>query len=593
MTQNFSDDFIEVNDKKKIYLCRYLAEFGADYTLVLIHGTAGHGGCYHDFAAHLCAQGVNVYTFDLSGHGRSSGQRGVFTFEEFLEDTRVVTDLAAKETGLPVVVHGASQGGEIAFHALDYCDSVVGGICMNILLSNELPLNRGVRFLRSDFAKLLGRCFGDRLKLPLLKLINFEAAYQEDPGLLGAKKKDPLYVWKYGLKSYLSIFNYTPKILPKANKKPILITVGENDEVVSEAHCRRCFEAIGGPKNFFSFPAGGHQLMMFEKITYARIVDSWIRKNILAKESDWTPQFTDGELRYFSFLKKQTMLDSEGEADYQYSLMDRLLIKISNGAISRGVSYFSNVDCSDQWDFTEKLVSKIDYCAWDFLSDYVPAGGEKNLAVLGCGGGEAIAGLLERHPEFKEWNIVGVDVDFNAVERAKQRFAGQDSIRFIIGDAENSDVVCADSYELIHMHGIFDHCGDHRALLTNLYRGLKPGGRLFYVTPDRNIATWLTFVFFGPLYVFKMYKSIHDFRRFPRPEELNRMFVDIGYKLVQKHGSEELAVMGLDYKRINPFFITKAVSGRKLDEIEYIHSGPNKWLKGYLGEYVGVVEKSA
>jgi alpha-beta hydrolase superfamily lysophospholipase/2-polyprenyl-3-methyl-5-hydroxy-6-metoxy-1,4-benzoquinol methylase len=585
------EDFIEVDDQKKIYVCKRLVDGAADYTLVLLHGTAGHGGCYGEFADHLAERGVNVYTFDFTGHGRTTGPRGIFSFQNFLDDTRLVTDLAARETGLPVVVHGASQGGEVAFHALDYCDNVVGGVCMNILLNNELPLNRGVRFLRSGFARWLGRVFGDQIKLPLLKLINFKAAYQEDPGLLAEKAKDPLYVWRYGLKSYLSVFNYRPAIAAHENSKPILITVGEEDEVVSESHCQACFEVVGGPKNMLSIPGGGHQLMLFEKKTYARLIDSWIRSRVLAKQRSWEPEFLDDERRYFEFLKKQVALDQCGEEGYHYSLLDKLLVKITNGTIDRGVRYFSNTDTSKQWAFTEKLVSKIDYCAWDFLKDYVPENSGRRLAVLGCGSGEAIAGLLERQPRFHDWEIVGIDVDYNAIDRARQRFASQENIRFIVGDAEDEDVVVAEYYNVIHMHGIFDHCGNHRALLANLYRGLKEGGRLFYVTPDRNIATWLTFVYVGPLYVFKMYKSIHDYRRFPRPSELNAMLRGIGYKLVNKIDRDELAVVGLDYKKLNPFAVAKAVKRQDIDDVEYVHGKPKKWLKGFMGEYVGVAEK--
>src|SRR4051812_28687928 len=80
----------------------------AAYALVLVHGTAGHGGCYESFASKMAAHGCNVYAFDLTGHGLSGGSRGNFTFEGFLADVDAVSRWVSERTGLPVVLLGAS-----------------------------------------------------------------------------------------------------------------------------------------------------------------------------------------------------------------------------------------------------------------------------------------------------------------------------------------------------------------------------------------------------------------------------------------------------------------------------------------------------
>ena len=80
-----------------------------------------------------------------------------------------------------------------------------------------------------------------------------------------------------------SVFSYRPTDPAAANAKPVLIACGENDEIVGADHARAYFERIGGPKDLFVMPGGGHQLMLFETEVYSRVVDSWIRERVLAR----------------------------------------------------------------------------------------------------------------------------------------------------------------------------------------------------------------------------------------------------------------------------------------------------------------------
>ena len=285
------DGSIAGSKGKPLFLRRY-EHPNAQYTLLLVHGTAGYSAAYHDFAEQFRRHfPATVWAFDLTGHGRTPGPRGVFTFDDFLEDVRAVADHAAERTGVPVVLHGASQGGEIAFHALARCPRVAGAVCMNILLNDELQMNRAIRLMRSPMMDRLARGLGDRVRVPLRRVIDFKAAYQEDPGLLPEKLIDPLNVWSYGFKSYHSVFNYKPREPCAANTKPVLVACGENDEVVDPGHARACFERIGGPKDLFVMPGGGHQLMIFETDLYSRVLDSWIRERVLGRARSWTAPF--------------------------------------------------------------------------------------------------------------------------------------------------------------------------------------------------------------------------------------------------------------------------------------------------------------
>jgi alpha-beta hydrolase superfamily lysophospholipase/2-polyprenyl-3-methyl-5-hydroxy-6-metoxy-1,4-benzoquinol methylase len=591
------DGSIAGSKGKPLFLKRY-EHPNAQYTLVLVHGTAGYSAAYHDFAEQFRRRfPATVWAFDLTGHGRTPGPRGVFTFEDFLEDVRAVSDHAAERTGLPVVLHGASQGGEIAFHALARCPRVAGAVCMNILLNDELQMNRSIRLMRSAAMDRLARGLGDRVRVPLRWFIDFKAAYQEDPDLLPEKLIDPLNVWSYGFKSYHSVFSYKPDQPAAANTTPVLIACGENDEIVDPNHVRACFERIGGPKDLFVMPGGGHQLMLFETDLYSRVVDSWIRERVLGGARSWAAPLDVEERAYFDFLHRERRSEAGGEPDYRYSWLDKLLTRVHNGTIERGVRYFAQAQASAHWRFTEELVSKIDYVAWQFLRDYLPqsAGTEHSrMAVVGCGSGSAIRGLLEGEPELRQWEIDGFDVDYKAIRAARRSFADAASVQFHVGDIRDPNVMPSDHFDVVYMHGILDHCGEHRAVLANAYRALKPGGRVFYVAPDRNLYTWLAFVTVGPLYVAGMYKSIHDFRRFARPTELSRLLEDVGCRPLRKRGAPQAAaIAGLEYtNRLNLFALRRSFHKRSLSDLTMELTKPRGWLGGrYLGEYVGAAEK--
>lgn len=590
------EEYVPASGDKSIFLRRY-EHPQPEYLLLLVHGTAGHSEVYHDFAEHYRRHHpATIWAFDLSGHGRTSGRRGVFTFEDFLDDTRTVAQYA-HATGVPVVLHGSSQGGEIAFHALERCPQVAGGVCMNILLNDELQMSRAIRLMRSRPARRLAGALGDRVRIPLRRFVDFEAAYQDDPDLLPQKLADPHYVWSYGLKSYHSVFNHTPSQPAAANTKPVLVACGEMDEVVDPDHVRACFELIGGPKDLFVLPGAGHQPMLFETAVYSKVVDSWVRERALGGSNSWAPPIDAEEQAYFDFLHRERRNEADGEPEYRYSWLDRALTAIANGTIERGVRYFSQVATSAHWQFTRNLVSKIDYIAWSFLRDYLPTptGSEPpRIAVGGCGDGNAIRGLTELYPELGDWEIHGFDVDYKGIRMGRQRFADTPNVQLHVGDIRNPEVLPAESFDVVYLHGIFDHCAEHRAVLSEVHRALRPGGRVFVVAPDRNPYTWAAFVTAGPLWVFGLHKSIHDFRRFPRPSELADLFADIGYRALPKVGEpQSAAVAGLEYtSRLNPLAVLRSVRKRNLDGIAFELTRSRHWLGGgYLGEYVAAAEK--
>lgn len=559
------------------------------YALLLVHGTAGHGGCYADYAPIAASLGAHVYALDLQGHGRSGGERGVFTMDGFLADVDAVARLVKQRTGLPVVLLGASQGGEVAFHALGHSSAVAGAVCMNILLSAELPMNRRIAWMRGQAARALAALAGDRLRVPLRQVIDFEAAYREDPDLCRAKDADPLYVWSYGFASYRSIFAYTPPRTAAANQKPVLVACGEDDPIVGVEHCRAAFDRIGGPKSFYSMPHAGHQLMLFHSERFARLVDSWVRDQILGRRaSGWTPPCEPEREQYLAFVDEQNRDSPAPEPEYRLSLLDRALCAVENGSIPSGVRFFAEGRETKFGRFVSDVVSKIDLAAWQVFAPALPApppDRAPRMAVFACGQGTALARLLESYPELRRWHFDGIDVDSDAVQEARRRFAGAPNVSVRAADARDPAAIEPASYDVVYAHGIFDHCTGHRAILANAHRALRPGGKLFYVLPDRNLATWLAFVSAGPRWVFPLghYKDIHDYRRFAKPREMDSLLRTVGFEPGPQRGVEYAPW---------PITIGLGVRRRDASALHFHLTRPRWWLGGgYNGEYCGIATK--
>lgn len=102
--------------------------------MVFAHGLGEHSGLYQRFADEIGAQGVDLWALDLTGHGRSDGERGrIGTIDGLAADLRQLTTIArAAAPELPIAVAGHSLGSLVALtaaldHPQDYASVVLSG----------------------------------------------------------------------------------------------------------------------------------------------------------------------------------------------------------------------------------------------------------------------------------------------------------------------------------------------------------------------------------------------------------------------------------------------------------------------------------
>jgi ubiquinone/menaquinone biosynthesis C-methylase UbiE len=112
---------------------------------------------------------------------------------------------------------------------------------------------------------------------------------------------------------------------------------------------------------------------------------------------------------------------------------------------------------------------------------------------LGCGRGVGAQIILD---QFRASTVHGFDLDPRMVARARRRHADSGSpTQFWTGDA-SSIAVADDSYDAVFDFGILHHLPDWRAGLSEAFRVLKPGGRLYaeevlapFIRATRHVLT--------------------------------------------------------------------------------------------------------
>lgn len=102
----------------------------------------------------------------------------------------------------------------------------------------------------------------------------------------------------------------------------------------------------------------------------------------------------------------------------------------------------------------------------------IPEGAE--VCEIGCGAGNLIETLLEHN-----CTLTGVDIAEVAVNWARERCSDR-AIQFLTGDVCNPELFSPNQFDLL-IDGLCLHCIigiDRQRLLDNLFRWLKPGGKL-------------------------------------------------------------------------------------------------------------------
>ncbi|MBV7396947.1 methyltransferase domain-containing protein [Mameliella sediminis] len=146
------------------------------------------------------------------------------------------------------------------------------------------------------------------------------------------------------------------------------------------------------------------------------------------------------------------------------------------------------------------------------------------ILEIGCGNGASTAMLVDAA---SPGQLTCVDPAEGLLDRARRRFAGQDSIRFAPGDAVNTGQPDS-AFDVVVAHTVYSHLSDPRAALAESFRVLKPGGTLAVF--DGDYATNTVALFEGDPLQAAMTATLRNLIHDPYiMRKLPRMMVEAGF----------------------------------------------------------------
>ncbi len=275
-------ELVKTSDGKTIFLRQWSGDSGTDVAILVLHGITAYSEPYGKLLAdELAGAGFNVFGMDLRGHGRSDGSRGDYPGRERLSGDLCETLAFLKSRFTKVVVLGHSLGVLSAVVAVNSCPANVDGL---ILLSAGRKVRPGA-YSKPPAGVALRTLLGITL-LPRSRLIEYRRRGMSGQG-------DPLFNFRYTARFYSTLYGTSawsvvrmlgkneidsPNLVVSGSVGiPVLVGVGDQDELFSVDSVGAFFDSIGSSrKEFFVIPGGRHAA--FPKGSLAPLV-AWLRLN--------------------------------------------------------------------------------------------------------------------------------------------------------------------------------------------------------------------------------------------------------------------------------------------------------------------------
>jgi len=223
--------------------------------VVVLHGYLDHSGSLRNLIDHLLAKRYQVMTFDLPGHGLSSGPRAEITaFDDYVHVFEDLVNNRFKDTDLPLAFVAHSTGGAIC---IDYLLENFSPFEKVILLA---PLVRSYRWYISRLGFLLIKHFLKEIK----RVFKQNSSNQN---YLEVVKQDPLQHDKLPLIWFEALHTWYRRIQQKApSLKRIFVIQGDHDQTVDWQYNLSFIKKKFPNCTICTIHGGNHQLLNEDKL---------------------------------------------------------------------------------------------------------------------------------------------------------------------------------------------------------------------------------------------------------------------------------------------------------------------------------------
>lgn len=189
-----------------------------------------------------------------------------------------------------------------------------------------------------------------------------------------------------------------------------------------------------------------------------------------------------------------------------------------------------------------------------YIEQHGPIAGQKVIDV-GCGGG-----ILAEAMAIKGADVTGIDLGEKALTVARlHALESEQQIDYQLLSAEEMAVARPGEYDVVTCMEMLEHVPDPASVIAACGALVKPGGRVYFSTLNRNPRAYLMAVI-GAEYLLKLLpRGTHRYENFIKPSELH------GW--AEAAGLEMHDLIGLHY---NPVFKSyKLASGVDVNYMTY------------------------
>jgi alpha-beta hydrolase superfamily lysophospholipase len=247
--------------KHDVFTQSWLADNESSENLLIVHGLGEHSSSYSHMGEYLSAQGISCHSYDLIGHGQSSGQRGyVSSFEQFVEQLEFIYNYFQSS----LKTSGDKKLGI-------FCHSMGGLITLKTLAEHRLPPTTPIVFSNPLVAiKLeppkwkLSLAQGLAQLLPRISLDNEidDNDLTNDTQALAKYSQDPLRHRKITAKLFLELQDTTSAISSQLEnvKNPCLFLLSPNDKICDADASQKLLKKFDNAK-LELFPQSAHEIV--------------------------------------------------------------------------------------------------------------------------------------------------------------------------------------------------------------------------------------------------------------------------------------------------------------------------------------------
>ena len=177
------------------------------------------------------------------------------------------------------------------------------------------------------------------------------------------------------------------------------------------------------------------------------------------------------------------------------------------------------------WDPTSEFrpLHEINPLRLEWINARVPLAG-KTVIDIGCGGG-----ILTEAMARKGATVTGIDLSDKALKVADlHSLESGVQVRYEKIAAEDMALREPGRFDVVTCMEMLEHVPDPAAIVRACAQLVKPGGKVFFSTLNRNPKAYL-FAIIGAEYVLRLLpRGTHDFAKFIKPAELGQFIRNAG-----------------------------------------------------------------